>query len=278
MKSSLLWRMIFLTVCAIVLLYLILPILIIVPMSFSGTRFLTFPPPSLSLRWYQEYVGSSTWMQATRVTLTVALATVAIATPLGVAAAYAISRSRLKLMRAIHMTLLLPLVVPIIIAAVGIFFVYARIGLVATLSGLILANVMLGLPYVIISVVAGLQSFDETQEMVARSLGMNRWRSFFAVTLPQIRSSVVAGAIFAFISAVDETIIALFISGGQYQPLTKRMFTALRDEIDPTIAAISTLLTAVSFLLVLTVSIGSGRRGDAGRGTANDATLQRRRE
>ena len=157
-------------------------------------------------------------------------------------------------MRIVHAALLLPLIVPIIITAVGIFFVYAKVGLIATMSGLVLANVMLGLPYVIISVVAGLQSFDMTQEMVARSLGMNRLRSFFAVTLPQIRASVIAGAIFAFISAMDETIVAIFISGGQYQPLTKRMFTALRDEIDPTIAAISTLMTATSFMLVLIAS------------------------
>src|SRR5450631_2638067 len=149
--------------------------------------------------------------------------------------------------RMIHMMLMLPLVVPIIITAVGIFFVYAKIGLVATMSGLVLANVMLGLPYVITSVVAGLQSFDPAQEMVARSLGMSRLRSFFAVTLPQIKASVLTGSIFAFISAMDETVVGLFISGGQYQPLTKRMFTALRDEIDPTIAAISTLMTAASF-------------------------------
>ena len=244
----------FIVLCALVLLYLILPVLIIVPMSFSSARFLTFPPPSLSLRWYQEYVDSSAWMQATRITLTVAALTVLIATPLGVAAAYAISHSKLRIMRLIHVTLLLPLVVPIIITAVGIYFVYARVGLVATLPGLVLANVMLGLPYVVISVVAGLQSFDATQEMVARSLGMNRLRSFFSVTLPQIKASVVTGGIFAFISAMDETIVALFISGGQYQPLTKRMFTALRDEIDPTIAAISTLMTAASFLLVLIAS------------------------
>jgi putative spermidine/putrescine transport system permease protein len=245
------YRLVFALVCALVLLYLILPILIIAPMSFSGARYLTFPPPSLSLRWYEEYIGNAAWMQATRVTLTVAVLTVAIATPLGVAAAYAVSQSTWRIMRVIHMTLLLPLVVPIIITAVGIFFVYAKVGLVASLTGLVLANVMLGLPYVVISVVAGLQSFDATQEMVARSLGMNRLRSFFAVTLPQIKTSVIAGGIFAFISAMDETIVALFISGGQYQPLTKRMFTALRDEIDPTIAAISTLMTAASFMLVL---------------------------
>jgi putative spermidine/putrescine transport system permease protein len=186
--------------------------------------------------------------------LTVAVCTVLIATPTGVSAAYAISQSKLRIMRIIHAALLLPLMVPIIITAVGIFFVYAKVGLIATMSGLVLANVMLALPYVIISVVAGLQSFDMTQEMVARSLGMNRLRSFFAVTLPQIKASVIAGGIFAFISAMDETIVAIFISGGQYQPLTKRMFTALRDEIDPTIAAISTLMTATSFMLVLIAS------------------------
>ena len=247
-------RIIFVLFCAAVLLYLVLPILIVVPMSFSSARFLTFPPPSLSLRWYREYIGNPAWMQATLVTLTVAVCTVLIATPLGVSAAYAISQSKLRIMRIIHAALLLPLMVPIIITAVGIFFVYAKVGLIATMSGLVLANVMLGLPYVIISVVAGLQSFDMTQEMVARSLGMNRLRSFFAVTLPQIKASVIAGGIFAFISAMDETIVAIFISGGQYQPLTKRMFTALRDEIDPTIAAISTLMTATSFMLVLIAS------------------------
>ena len=247
-------RIIFVLLCAAVLLYLVLPILIVVPMSFSSARFLTFPPPSLSLRWYQEYIGNPAWMQATLVTLTVAVCTVLIATPTGVSAAYAISQSKRRIMRIIHAALLLPLMVPIIITAVGIFFVYAKVGLIATMSGLVLANVMLALPYVIISVVAGLQSFDTTQEMVARSLGMNRLRSFFAVTLPQIKASVIAGAIFAFISAMDETIVAIFISGGQYQPLTKRMFTALRDEIDPTIAAISTLMTATSFMLVLIAS------------------------
>ena len=244
----------------LVLAYLMVPVLIIVPMSFSGTRFLTFPPPSLSVRWYVEYFDSRNWMQATRISLAVGVLTVLIATPLGVAAAYAIVNSRLRIMRAIHLVLMLPLMVPIIIVAIGLFFVYVKLGLVATLSGLVLANVMLGLPYVVTSVVAGLQSFDPTQEMVARSLGMNRFRSFLAVTLPQIRPSVVAGAIFAFISAIDETIIAIFVSGGQHQTLTKRMFTALRDEIDPTIAAISTLMTAASFLLVLMTMIGRKAR------------------
>jgi putative spermidine/putrescine transport system permease protein len=244
-------KMVFGAYVGLVLAFLLLPFLIILPMSFSATRFLTFPPPSFSLRWYQEFFASETWMNATAISMLVALLTVAIATPVGTAAAYAIANTTGRLPRLLHMTLMLPLVVPIVILAIGIFFVFAKLQLLATVAGLVLANVMLGLPYVVTSVLAGLQSFDTTQELVARSLGMNRFRSFMAVTLPQIRASVASGAIFAFISAIDETIIAIFIAGGKYQPLTKRMFTSLRDEIDPTIAAISTLLTATSFVLVL---------------------------
>jgi putative spermidine/putrescine transport system permease protein len=148
---------------------------------------------------------------------------------------------------------MLPLMVPIIIVAVGVFFVYARTGLVNSMTGLILADTMLGLPYVLISVSADLRTFDPTQEMVARSLGMNRLRSFMTVTLPQIRSSVISAAVFVFIQALDETVVALFVSGGENQTLTRRMFITLRDEIDPTIAAISTLLTALTLCLVLMI-------------------------
>jgi len=243
----------------LVLLWLIIPIVIIVPMSFSGARFLAFPPPSWSLRWYEAYLASAAWMQATRVSLIVAVSSAIIATVMGTAAAYALNLTNSRLVRSLQVVLMLPLVVPIVITAVGVFLVYANVGLLATMTGLILANVMLGLPYVITSVLVGLRKFDPAQEMVSRSLGMNRLRTFFIVTLPQIRPSVITGLLFAFISALDETVVALFISGGQYQTLTKRMFTALRDEIDPTIAAISTLLTAVSFLLVMLVALNARR-------------------
>ncbi|GLK71524.1 ABC transporter permease [Ancylobacter dichloromethanicus] len=245
----------------LILVWLLVPILIIVPMSFSGARFLAFPPPFWSLRWYEAYFTSPAWMQATGVSLTVAVSSAIIATVMGTAAAYALNLRSSPLLRSLQVVLMLPLVVPIVITAVGVFLVYANIGLLATMTGLILANVMLSLPYVITSVLVGLRKFDPAQEMVSRSLGMNRLRTFFIVTLPQIRPSVITGLLFAFISALDETVVALFISGGQYQTLTKRMFTALRDEIDPTIAAISTLLTAMSFLVVMLASLNA-------RGTA----------
>lgn len=242
---------------ALILAWLIIPIIIIVPMSFSSARFLTFPPPSWSLRWYEAYLGSAAWMQATRVSLIVSVSSAILATIFGTAAAYALNMTSSRQMRSLQMLLLLPLVVPIVITAVGVFLVYAQVGLLASMTGLILANTMLGLPYVVISVLVGLRKFDPTQEMVSRSLGMNRLRTFFVVTLPQIRPSVISGMLFAFISAIDETVVSLFIAGGEYQTLTKRMFTALRDEIDPTIAAISSLLTAISFILVMLVAINA---------------------
>lgn len=251
MNKLSLGRIGFIGYVALVLVFLILPVLIVLPMSFSDSRFLSFPPSGYSFRWYETFFGNPGWMAAAKTSLIVAFSTALIATPIGVAAAYAINCSTHRLMRYLKIVLLLPLIVPIIIVATGVFFIYALSGMLYTIPGLIMADVMLALPYVITAVTAGLHGFDQTQEMVARSLGMNRFRSFMVVTLPQIMPSVVTGAIFAFIQALDETMVALFISGGRNQTLTVRMFTALRDEIDPTIAAISTLLTATSFALVM---------------------------
>ncbi len=156
---------------------------------------------------------------------------------------------------------MLPLMVLIIIVAVGVFFVFTQAGYVNTLTGLIVADTMLGLPYVLISVGADLRTFDRTQEMVARSLGMNCFCAFMAVTLPQIKASVISGAVFVFIQALDEIVVALFVSGGTNQTLTRRMFVTLRDEIDPTIAAISTMLTALTLCLVMIVVVS--RRSSA---------------
>lgn len=242
------------------MLWLMIPILIIAPMSFSSARFLAFPPPGWSTRWYEALLGDPAWRSAARVSLIVSVGSAVIATILGTAAAYALNMARGWLAKSLQVVLLLPLVVPIVITAVGIFLVFANIGLIATLSGLIVANVMLGMPYVITSVLVGLRKFDPVQEMVARSLGMNRLRAFFAVTLPQIRSSVVSGLLFAFVSALDETVIAIFIAGGDNQTLTKKMFTALRDEIDPTIAALSTILTGASFLILFLMSLNLRKR------------------
>ena len=234
-----------------VLIFLILPVFIVIPMSFSDARFLSFPPEAFSLRWYDAFFSSNEWLGAARTSLQVAVLATLIATPLGVAAAYGLESSDHWSARYVRIALMLPLMVPLIIIAAGLFLAFARTGLWATTTGLVLANVMLSLPFVVTAVGAGLRGFDKNQEMVARSLGMNRFRAFFAVVLPQIKPSVMSGAIFAFIWTLDETIVALFISGGDKQTLTKVMFTRLRDEIDPTIAAISTLLIVGTTTMVL---------------------------
>jgi len=251
MKSVTISKLLLYGFLALMLIFLMVPIVIVVPLSFSDTRFMTFPPPAYSTRWYHAFLDSPAWRDAARTTLTASFFAAVIATPIGVAAAYALQYGKHWTMLYLRTVLMLPLMVPIIIVAVGVFFVYAQTGFVNTVTGLVIADTMLGLPYVLIAVGADLRTFDHTQEMVARSLGMNRFRSFMIVTLPQIKSSVIAGAVFVFIQALDETVVAMFISGGANQTLTRRMFVALRDEIDPTIAAISSMLTALTLCLII---------------------------
>jgi putative spermidine/putrescine transport system permease protein len=237
------------------LLFLILPIAIVIPMSFSGSRYLDFPPSVWSLRWYEAYFGSPVWRDATWTTLKVAFLSSLIATPIGTAFAYAAHVSDWPLVKRLRGLLLLPLMVPHIILAIGIFYIYARLGINATVPGLVAAHAMLNFPFVAITTLSGLKTFDMSQELVARSLGFSRLQAFLRVTLPQIRGSVLSGALFAFVMSVDEVIVSLFISAGTNSTLTKVMFVALRDEIDPTIAAISSLLIATSLTIGFAASV-----------------------
>jgi putative spermidine/putrescine transport system permease protein len=241
-------------VAVLVLAFLILPVFVVLPMSFSDSRFLRFPPEGFSLRWYESYLGSAEWMRATWVSFQVAVMTTLVATPLGIAAAYGLHVSGVRFARLLSIALITPLIIPIIILGVGIFYLYVLLGVVNTIPGLVFAHSILALPFVLVTVSSGLQQYDMNQELAARSMGASRLTAFRTVTLPQIRGSIVAGALFAFITSLDEVIIALFISGGQNTTLTRRMFTGLRDEIDPTIAAISSLLIILSvFLLMILV-------------------------
>lgn len=248
--------------------FLILPIFIVIPMSFSNSRFLDFPPNTWSLRWYREFFSSIDWIDAAWVSARVAVTTTLLATPIGIAAAYALKVSDWPLLRRAQIILMLPMMVPHLIIAIGIMYVYATVKLNGTLVGLILAHTMLALPFIVVTTLSGLHSYDMSLENVARSLGHTRFSAFMRVTLPQIRPSVITGALFAFITSLDEVIVALFVSGGKNATLTKVMFTSLRDELDPTIAAISSLLISFSLSLLLIVyvvrtrSTRSTRRSD----------------
>lgn len=244
----------------LVMAFLILPVLIVIPMSFSDSRFLRFPPEGLSLRWYQSYFGSAEWLRATRISLQVAVLTTLLATPLGTAAAYGLHLSKFRATKTLNLALISPLIIPVIILGVGIFYLYVRLNIVNTIVGLVLAHSILAIPFVVVTVTSGLRQYDMNQERAARSLGASRLTAFRTVTIPQIKGSIVAGSLFAFITSLDEVVIALFISGGANTTLTRRMFTGLRDEIDPTIAAISSLLIVLSVILLSLILLVNRRR------------------
>jgi putative spermidine/putrescine transport system permease protein len=236
--------------CSLTLIFLLGPSVIVMPMSFSSSRYLAFPPPEWSVRWYRAYFESVEWRDATLISFEAAVLTMIVATIMGTAAAYALRLVGGRAARILQVVFALPLMIPVILIAVGIFLFFARIGLNNSVPGLVLAHSALAIPLVVISVGAALRSYDLNQEMVARSLGASRFTAFLTVTLPQIRFAVASGALLAFITSLDEVVIALFIAGGDSATLTRRMFTALRDEIDPTIAAISTLLIVLSVILL----------------------------
>ena len=249
-------------VAALVLAFLIVPTFIVIPMSFSESQYLEFPPREWSLRWYRNYFASTAWMQATVTSFQAGVLTTVLATPLGTLAAYGLFASRYRWAHMIHVLMITPIIVPVILVAIAVFYVYVKLKLVNSLTGIVLAHSMLAIPLVIMIVTSALKSYDMNQEMVARSLGASRARAFLSVTLPQIRFAVISGALLAFLTSFDEVVLAMFVSGGSNSTLTRNMFLALRDQIDPTIAAISTLMIVVtSVMLALSQWLGRDAAG-----------------
>jgi putative spermidine/putrescine transport system permease protein len=243
-----------------VMVFLVVPTLIVIPMSFSASQYLEFPPREWSLRWYENYFGSATWMQATATSLKAGCLTSLVATPLGTMAAYGLFVSRLRWAGLVFGLLVTPIIVPVILVGIAVFYAYVQLKLVNTLAGIVFAHSVLAIPLVLLIVTSALKSYDMNQEMAARSLGASRLRAFLSVTLPQIRFAVVTGAILSFLTSFDEVIVAMFVSGGENSTLTRNMFNALRDQIDPTIAAISTIMILVSSaLLALSQLFGKKR-------------------
>ena len=238
-------------IAVVVMIFLVVPTLLVIPMSFSGAQYLEFPPRQWSLRWYLTFFNSPSWMQATGTSLKAALMTSLVATPLATMAAYGLHVSRMRYVNLMTMLLLTPMVIPVILIGIGVFYAYVKLALVNTMIGLVLAHSMLAIPVVMMVVGSALKTFDMDQELVARSLGASRLKAFLMVTLPQIRFSVTSGAVLAFLTSFDEIIVSLFVSGGDNSTLTRNMFNALRDQVDPTIAAISTMIVAVTTLLLV---------------------------
>jgi putative spermidine/putrescine transport system permease protein len=246
---------------ALILVFLVVPTVIVIPMSFSESQYLEFPPRQWSTRWYEHYFSSDEWMSATRTSVKVAFLTMLVATPIGTMAAYGLYVSSFRLAHLIFITLITPMMVPVVLIGIGVFYAYVKLKLVNTITGIVLAHTILALPLVIIFISAALKSYDMNQERVARSLGATRFYAFMVITLPQIRFAVISSALIAFITSFDEVIVAMFVSGGENSTLTRSMFNALRDQIDPTIASISTIMVLVSSALLAASQIFGKQKG-----------------
>jgi putative spermidine/putrescine transport system permease protein len=238
-------------VAALVLLFLSLPMLVVLWLSFSPTELLSFPPRGLSLRWYADFFESERWVLATRNSLVVGGATMVVATLLGTAAALGLHLGAFRGRAVLLGLLTLPMVTPFIVTAASMFFAFSLVGLAGTLPGLVLGHTVVAVPFVLVSVLASLATFDATLLRAAASLGASPWMAFRRVLLPRIWPGVAAGAVFAFATSLDEFVITLFLAGPEQFTLPRQMYANVREYMTPTILAAASLLFALSVLLLL---------------------------
>jgi len=244
-----------------VLIFLIAPIVTIVPLSFSAGSFFYYPLPGLSLRWYEDFFTSSFWLPALENSVIVGVSATVLATTLGTLAAMGLWRARFPAQGLVLAILISPMVVPVVIIAVGVYFAFAPLGLTDGYAGLILAHTTLGVPFVVITVLATLSGFDRTLVRAAESLGASPLTTFRRVTLPLILPGVASGAVFAFAASFDEVVVVLLMAGPAQRTLPRQMFAGINDNISLTIAAAATMLIAIS--LTLMIAVGALQRRSA---------------
>lgn len=235
-------------------LFMILPLLAVVPISFSSGSFLSYPLPGYSLQWYERVFTSGPWMQALSNSLVVGIASTLLATVLGTLAALAFARRSLPAAASLLGLLISPMIFPPVISGLGMYFLFGQLGLTGTMTGLIVAHTVLATPFVLISVAASLQGFDMTLLKAAAMSGASPTRAFMGIALPMIAPGVASGAIFAFMTSFDEIVVALFIGGPSQRTLPRQMFDGIRDTIDPSIVAMSTFLLLVGIAGLLTTT------------------------
>ena len=235
------------------LIFLVVPLLVVVPLSFNSGSFLSFPLAGISTRWYEALFASSAWMRALRNSIIIGLVATALATVLGTAAALGLKRLTPGVSQVLSFIVLSPIVVPVVISAVGIYFLYAPFGLVSSTLGLALSHTVLATPFVVITVMASLDGFDMNLQRAAQACGASPFVAFRRVTLPLILPGVVSGAIFAFAVSFDDVVMALFLAGPEQRTLPVQMFNGVREEINPIIAAAATMLILLAVTLLALV-------------------------
>ncbi|MDF3855823.1 ABC transporter permease subunit [Paracoccus pantotrophus] len=232
------------------LLFLIAPMVVVLPLAFTSASSLAFPPPGYSLRWFEQYLNSPIWVSATIRSFGVAFATAFCATVLGGFAALALARSGSRWNRLIFGLMLAPMIVPRIVIAVGLFYLMAQIGLVATNTGLVIGHTLLAIPYTFIAIGAVLKGYDWRLNQAAATLGAGQATILWRITLPLLRGGIISAALFAFVTSFDDLTIALFVSGGLKSTLPKQMWDDMYLQLNPTLAAVSVVvLTIVTLIL-----------------------------
>ena len=256
------WYYLFRFICGLIFLFLIFPILVIIPLSFNTVPFFTFTPEMLSfnpegysLRWYEDFFTNRNWRGAVNNSFIIAIFSTLIATSLGTLAALGLSRRNVPYRTLMMAILISPMIVPLIISACGMFFFYSRIHLQGTHLGVILAHAALGTPFVVITVTATLVGFDRSLIRAANSLGADGVTTFFKIIVPLIIPGVISGALFAFITSFDEVVVILFVGSFEQRTIPWQMFSGIREHISPTILAVATLLVLVSVALLTTLEL-----------------------
>lgn len=239
---------------AAILAFLMLPLLVIIPMSFTSVTFLIFPPPGWSLRWYEELVNNPIWATTAWNSLRVGIVATGLATVLGTLFVMGLSFGRLPFRRTLVFAMLSPMIVPVIVTGVGLFYFYASIGLTGGFTALVLGHTVLALPFVVITVLAATESFDRSLIAAAQSLGASPVRVFWRVVLPLIAPGVITGAVFAFATSLDDVVVALFLAGPGQRTLPRQIFSGVRENISPAVASVSVVLSILSIILWMAVT------------------------
>jgi putative spermidine/putrescine transport system permease protein len=252
----------------IVLAFLIAPVLAIIPLSFNAGSYFSYPMTGYSLRWYEKAVLSPDWQRALLNSLGIGVMATLLATVLGTLAALGLSRPNFPWRSVIMPLLVSPMIIPVIVVAVGFYMVFAPLGLTDSYVGVVLAHAALGTPFVVITVTASLLSFDRNLVRAATGLGATPWTAFRRVTLPLISPAVATGAIFAFATSFDEVVVILFIGGPAQRTVPRQMWSGIREAIDPSILAVATLLTVFAIALFGTINWLRGRAAAQSGATA----------
>lgn len=245
-RRALFWLLVGLTA-----LFLLMPTLIIVPMSFTTTATLEFPPVGFTFDWYGKVIGSPAWQDALFNSLVVAFAASILATVIGTAAALALHARHFPAKALVLGLLLSPMVTPVIVLAVGMYMVFSGWGLVATRLGLVLAHTVLAVPFVVVSVLASSRMMNPSLVPASLGLGAGHWFTFRRITLPLIMPGVLSGAVFAFITSWDEVVIALFLADVRTRTVPMMIWNQVRTSLDPATAAVAAILIVISALGVL---------------------------